>query len=407
MSYRQKDGTELTDEIMWRLRAGGVPVWRDADDLLPGDTETRLREALADGLAGGVLVITKDLANSRVVREIEAPALLRLAENTEFSLAIANSVMRGTEPDYGAPDRLLGGTDGSLAGFMQYAVPGLVGMRQMVEGVRKARMRNLRAVVSAAQGWIDVDVQTRNVGSSDDRSGAGLDLRLKPAGSGRLPDPEGLRFFADTAAGIPTAVQNAGARSVRFGGGAHLSVALALGALLPATRIGHMEVLDQHGTTWTAAAPDFSVGLGALQIVDAVTREHQGPRAVAVYLDLMPLRNDGAWQSFLRQRGDDLSASLHVRPAIDAMLDPADASELAAAAASLTRELSYRHDSAEVHLIYRGPFPLAVLIGRLMNTVRTVLYEWDDASGSPRYVPALQSTPADLTRPVTVLLPTT
>ena len=66
LSYRQKDGTKVTDEIMWRLRAAGVPVWRDAADLSPGDTEKRLEEALADGLAGGVLVLTKDVVKSRI-----------------------------------------------------------------------------------------------------------------------------------------------------------------------------------------------------------------------------------------------------------------------------------------------------------------------------------------------------
>lgn len=406
LSYRQKDGTELTNEIMWRLRAGGIPVWRDADDLLPGDTETRLREALADGLAGGVLVVTPDVANSRIVREIEAPTLVNLAERSGFSLAIANNILQRGKPDYGAPDRLLGRTDGRLAGFMQYSAPDPAEMRKLVDGVRKVRMRNIRDVVTTADGWMDINVQTRNFGSSDDRSGAGLDVRVKPARDGRLPDAAGLRLFADTAAGLPTAVQTAGASKVRFSGGAHLSLAIALGMLLPATRIGRMEVLDQHGGTWAASAPVFSAdGGGQLQVVDQTTRNRQGPHAVAVYLDLMPMRNDSAWQALVDEKCADLGETLHVRSVSDGMLDLDRAAEIAAAAATLTRDVSYRHGSAEVHLVYRGPFAMALLIGRLLNTVRAVLYEWDDTGAPPRYVATLRCTPAEMTAPVTVLLP--
>lgn len=404
LSYRQNDGSELTNDIMWRLRAGGIPVWRDGDDLLPGDTETRLREALADGLAGGVLVVTKDIANSRIVRDLEAPTLVELAERSAFSLAIANNVLRRGKPDYGAPDRLLGRTDGKLAKFMQYSVPDPAKMRDLVDGVRKVRMRNIRDLVAAADGWMDINVQTRNVGSSDDRSGAGLDVRVKPANVGRLPDPAGLRLFADTAAGIPAALQTAGASKVRFSGGAHLSVALALGSLLPATRIGRMEVLDQHGGIWAASAPTFGAGsAGPLEVVAMTAHDRQGSRAVAVYLDLMPMRNDSAWQAMLDEKGLNLDETMHVRSVASGMLDPSRAAEIAAAAATLTRDLSYRNASAEVHLVYRGPFAMGLLIGRLLNTVRTVLYEWDDAGAAPRYVATLRCAPADMTTPITVL----
>jgi hypothetical protein len=54
------------------------------------------------------------------------------------------------------------------------------------------------------------------------------------------------------------------------------------------------------------------------------------------------------------------------------------------------------HGNAEVHLLLRCPFPLAVLTGRLTNTLRIVAYEWDDSDpveGSDyraRYVPTLR-----------------
>lgn len=405
LSYRQKDGTKVTDEIMWRLRAAGVPVWRDAADLSPGDTETRLEEALADGLAGGVLVITKDVVNSRIVRELEAPRLLRLAEHSPFGLAIANNVTVRGKPDYGAPDRLLHREDGKLAGFVQDSVANPDGMLDLVERVRRKRVRNLRDRVAADDGWLRLTVQTRNAGASVDRTNAALDLRIKPARSGRLPDATGLQFFADSAPGIPDAVTAAGASKVRLGGGAHLSVALALGILLPATRIGRIEVHDQYEQVWSAGAPAFGGDVGLLDVTDEPeVAGGDEARAVAVYLDLMPMRNDAAWQTLLRQGSQRFAAAVHARAVADGMLDPSRGAALAAAAAGLVRELSYRHAGAEVHLVYRGPFGLAPLIARLLNTVRGVLYEWDDTGDAPAYVPVLRTDPADHGRPLEVLL---
>lgn len=406
LSYRQKDGTQVTDEIMWRLRAAGVPVWRDAADLSPGDTETRLEEALADGLAGGVLVITKEVANSRIVRDLEAPRLLQLAEHSPFGLAIANNVVMRGKPDYGAPDRLLHREDGKLAGFVQDSVANPDGMRDLVERVRRKRVRNLRDRVAADDGWLRLTVQTRNAGASDDRTDAALDLRIKPARSGRLPDATGLRYFADSAPGIPDAVIAAGASKVRLGGGAHLSVALALGVLLPATRIGRMEVRDQYDQVWSAGAPAFGADANLLDVTEEEVGSGDEVRAVAVYLDLMPMRSDAAWRALLLQEPPRFAAAVHARAVTDGMLDPDRGAALAAAAAGLVRELSYRHAGAEVHLVYRGPFGLAPLIGRLLNTVHGVLYEWDDTGDAPAYVPVLRTSPADLGRPLDILLST-
>ncbi len=403
VSYRQSDGTPLATEIEWRLRAAGVPVWRDVRDLLPGDTKTRIQEALGEGLAGGVLVITPEVEKSEIVREIEAPELIDLAERTEFSLAIANNIRAASGgTDYRAPDRLLGRPDDRLSGFLQYGIDKPQEMRNLVDGVRQLRMRNLRERVAANDGWLHVSVQTRNHGSTYDRSGAELDLRLQPAEEGRLPGPLGLRFFVDAAPKLPNAVTVAGTRSVRLSGGAHPSVAIALGALLPATRVGVMEVLDNYGgEPWVGASPDFSTA-DALAVVEQTTGVDDA-RSIALFLDLISDRSDAAWDAFLRD-GPAMAATAHVRAAHEGMLRPEDASRYANHAASLARALSSRHGGAEVHLFYRGPFALAPLIGRHLNTLTTVLYEWDDGGGEHRYVPALRCRPADQGNPISVLM---
>jgi len=94
LSYRQSDGTELATTVAWALRTMGLPVWRDIDDLPPGDTNTRLQEAMSDGLSGAVLLVTQGVAQSTAIKEIEAPQLLRLHADPGFSFAIGNAIRR-------------------------------------------------------------------------------------------------------------------------------------------------------------------------------------------------------------------------------------------------------------------------------------------------------------------------
>ena len=109
ISYRDHDGHERATHLARSLRAIGLPVWQAETDLPPGDNRTRLREALNGGLSAAVIVITPDIGNSRWVRKVELPKLLRLARDRSFTLAIANAIPASDRegPDRKAPDRLL------------------------------------------------------------------------------------------------------------------------------------------------------------------------------------------------------------------------------------------------------------------------------------------------------------
>jgi hypothetical protein len=89
----------------------------------------------------------------------------------------------------------------------------------------------------------------------------------------------------------------------------------------------------------------------------------------------------------------NLTAWTHITTAHEGPLRPDDASALAAEAAAHIRDLSNLHGNARVHLLLRCPFPIAVLLGRLTNTLRITAYEWDDSDHGtdhrPRYVPTL------------------
>jgi hypothetical protein len=400
ISYRQKDGTGVAAELAWLLRAAGIPVWRDRDDLPPGDTEARLTQAIAAGISGGVLVTTPDVVNSRVVKTLEAPQLLQLhRDHALFALGIVNSVKTedgGT--DYDAPDRVLELRSGTLSGVDQHSAE-RDGLLALIRGLVWHRIASLRERIEVTDQTFRLSLQTRNTPQVYDRTGDELDIRLRPSDHERLPSADGLRDLKDTIGLLPDAVTRSGAHRLRVAGGAHLSVAFAVGAALPSSRIGHMDVSTNRAPPGRAMAKRGS----------SLNRKYKsqkkagspyaiaaGRPSVAVYVDLLPQRSDTAFVRYIEGHEPFLAAWRHLTSASGTLLDPSDAGLIAADVAAHIRALSNNNSNAEVHLLLRCPFPLALLIGRLTNTLRVVVHEWDDSDPidgedyRARYVPTLR-----------------
>lgn len=404
ISYRQSDGTDITAELAWLLRAAGIPVWRDRDDLPPGDTTARLQQAIADGLAGGVFVITTQVADSTVVREVEAPRLIALHDTNEaFALGITNAVER--EPgklDYDAPDRLLELKPKTLSGVDQHPAD-RAGLLVLTKKLLWHRLAHQQAQVASNDHTIHISIQTRNAPQVYDRTGHQLDMRVRPSSHEKLPSADGLRDLQDTIHLLPDAVTRAGAKAVHVHGGAHLSVAFALGAALPSSRIGTVHVTDQRQQTWTSGFEAIVTATPLLRVEDrgnTADAAATGRPAVTVYLDLLPGRSDDAFNRHLDENRTSLTAWEHLTYAGEGLLDPTDAGVIAAEAAARIRTLANDNGNAQVHLLLRCPFPIAVLTGRLMNTIRFVLYEWDDSDPvvgddyRARYVPTMRVRPS-------------
>ena len=399
VSYRQTDGTEITSELAWLLRSAGIPVWRDRDDLPPGDTERRLEQAIDEGISGAVIVVTPDIAASPIVREIEAPRLLSLHSRfPEFALGIANGIEHDANKlDYEAPDRLLSLNPAILAGVDQHGTS----RNALLEIVRKLvfhRVALCRPSVVADSGTFRISVQTRNTPQVYDRTDSHLDIRVRPSTHDRLPSLAGLLDLKDTIALLPDSVTRGDAKRVLIRGGAHTSVAFALGAALPSSRVGEMLVVDQKEHLWASGA-EANFGTGAHLRVIAQGRDREvvpGRPSVAVFLDLMETNSDAAFERFMEESNESFVAWAHVARTTNGLIDPAHAGELASEAAAHIRKVSADNGNAEVHLLLRGPFPVTVLVGRLTNTLRTVVYEWDDSDPltgddwRPRYVPTLR-----------------
>lgn len=414
VSYRQRDGKRKAAELAWLLRAAGVPVWHDQGDLPPGDTNERLAQALATGLSGGVLFITPNITESVVVRTVEAPKLLDLEKDPAFVLAVANTVRHSDRsPDFNAPDDLLGRPHGTLSRLKQH---GANTRRGLIEIVREIVLHRVATLApprgSAGADVLHVSVQTRAVAHASDSDTADLSIRLRPPTSGRLPSLNGLKDLKEVLPLLPEAVSMRRPRTVHVTGGAHLTVAFALGSAIPATLVGSVTVEAQDEAVWqtgTVSAPPGAEPLTRIEGHGAKPVAPTGtPKNVLAYVDLLPERSDAAYTRLLNEH-PHFDAWMHLRPIAAGLLDPAAAAPLVTEVASRLRKLSQDHDNADLHLALRAPFPVAVLLGRLLNTLRVTAYEWDrapdgDTDARPMYVPVLVLAATDANGPISTVL---
>ena len=399
VSYRHADGTAITSELAWLLRSAGVPVWRDRDDLPPGDTDERLRQAIDEGISGGVLVVTLGVQDSRIVRQIEVPKILALhVADPTFALGVVNDIESEPEHlDYEAPDRLLEVSPPILRGVDQHRSD-RAGLLETVRRLVFHRIANCRALVQGDDGTFRISIQTRNTPQVYDRTDSQIDIRVRPSTHERLPSREGLLDLQDTIGLLPDSVTRADARRVLLAGGAHVSVALALGAALPSSRVGQLDVIDQRQLLWRSGSEADFGGREHLRVVaEGSDQAHvSGRPAVAVYVDMLETSSNAAFERFREDTATRFVRWLHLGRSRAGLLDYRDAGAIAAEIAAYIREASTTNGNAEVHLLLRCPFPIAVLTGRLTNTLRLVSYEWDDSDdafesgGRPMYVPTLR-----------------
>ncbi|MFN3923913.1 MAG: SAVED domain-containing protein [Pseudarthrobacter sp.] len=404
VSYRQSDGTEAAVSVAWLLRAAGLPVWHDQTDLPPGNTETRLAEALAGGLAGAVLVVTPEMEFSTVVRQRELPKLLELDRDPRFGFGIANTLRTSSgDVDYAAPDRILEQVPGTLSNKKQHSVDTDAERKQLIRDLVIAHIQQKRAAIKDADSTIRILTQSRTPPQAWEEQLADLKIRIRSGETGRLPHQKGLEDLALALPVVADGVSASGAKTVHISGGMHLSVALAVGAALPSTVIRKVVVEDVDGNDWEsgpAAQPHSNPELlyRHNHLANTINPKEDRPK-VLIYMDLMPTPSDAALKAVLSAKASEFLAFEHYKFHSGQMISNLDAPSLTAEMVHKIKKASGENSNAEVHLLFRGPYTLAVLLGRLLNTLRVVAYEWDDspselgANPVPRYEPVLSLSP--------------
>lgn len=388
ISYRHNDGASRARQLERLFRAAGLVVWRDQSDLRAGTTDDRLEIALTHGLSAATLVVTDDIANSSVIKERELPRLLQLDEDPTFSLTIANEVAGDDgRPDFGAGDRVLGlAPERVLHDKKQSNSRTSDGRLEIVRDLVAHRLETRRDDIRARGNKVDIMIQTRPEPTAMDADlGADLHIRIPaPPGNRKLSARTSLQALRQTLPISSDSAHATGAQMILVRGGAHLSIALTLGAALPETRFAVMEVADRVGDLWSSQP-----GAAAREIIETelalAAPIINAPAAIAVALTANP--DTRAFDALISGAGFAAAVRLDL-----ANFDPLDASEGGALAAELAdriKRIAREKGSSQVHLVFQGPFSMAVLLGRLLNTIRTVVYEWDDTTAPATYRPVV------------------
>jgi hypothetical protein len=252
-----------------------------------------------------------------------------------------------------------------------------------------------------------IRVQSRPEPFALDAGEDDLHIRSKAATIGRCPSPDGLKSLQSTLPLVSDAVYAAGAKVVRIAGGAHLSVALSLGAALPETKIGIVEVLDIGGELWSSVAGERQSTTDLhTEPVEINRSQRTGNRdRLAIFVSLTPDADRTAFQRLIREASDEFTAATIVTTTSHTRIDARDSGRLSADLAQVIKGFAANNGHAEVHLAFHGPYTMAVLIGRYLNTLRTVVYEWEGESpGGPSYNPVLVLEPGLAAGPITAVL---
>ncbi len=391
ISHRSTDGTATAVALARLLRSSGLPVWLDVDDLPAGDIATRLDDALTKGLSGAVLVVTPDIGASKVIRDQELPALLALATDADFTLAILTEVVDATDPnsyDRSAPARLLDPHNdhpelSATPGIKQYSRIDLTAADLGRQFARR-RLDVLRR--GREPEPLMIDVQTRQTASAY-ASRADLVFRTVPPPIGRrIPEPDVWEDLGRLLEWLADVIGSVGPPAVHLTGGGHLGIGFALGAGLPEPTGIPIEVQTTDGVfhralrrlTWRERLP----------FVGIRPRRHKLRRgmgsSLAVHIDVSEFAgNDtfGAWAS--AHEAEYACALVFSRIG---RLDPDRGAAMATALAGSIREEARNAGTTEVLLFLHTTWPLAVLLGAGLNTLTVRIFEWDNSTGSPVYL---------------------
>lgn len=386
ISYRHSDGKKIANRLADLLRAAGLPVWIDESDLTTGRFEDRIRQAMGRGLSGGVLVLTPDVTKSGTIKKVEAPGLLDLVEVPEFSMSAVNAASDG----WTGLDSLLDAEEGTLERIKQFrATPdGLT--EQVMKELVTAYVKDHVAALAVGATAFELNIETRVGPPSPARAEHHLDILLRQPHDGEVISRQGLEDLGMTLGIVHDVIASSRTSLLRVSGRPHLSVAFAMGAQFPRPLVDRAEVIDSGDRVWPSG--DSVPRTGLVNRVRQNKKDLPTADEVAVYVDLIGPGNDGPFDESVAHRPAGLAAWAHLRIPDECfdhngLFAPELGQRIAEETAEEIRALSYNHDRARVHLFLRCPFPVAFLIGRLVNTLTLTVHEYAKSTG--RYIPAL------------------
>ncbi len=375
----------------------GIPTWQDISDLAEEPTEDALRDVLRDpGTANAVIWLTPEVAESEIIRHVEAPLILERARERDgfFSVPVA-------------------------AGGLTYE-----GAAKVLEGgigIDDLRLWNIRKIETDPANELEIRdlasrILARRLQQIDRSLASGEPLRIvlntrsdyQPAGGAGLKIDWLNRFDGRVATAetwnnhlIPSLLEisdrigsEMSDRPISATGLPSLPAAAALGwAFLAPKRIGISWVQHtpgHHEQTWSLA--DQRTDSGFETVVEAGFTSADD-MAVMVSVNADVSRAVGESRTGLPR----FRASAHIRPAERRRGDwnafihsPGQAVDVAWRVVEGARKARAEYlVRGKIHLFMAVPSGLAMLVGQLLNTLGQVqTYEHIQDGATGRYVPA-------------------
>ena len=391
VSYRRSRVAEVT-ALVRGLRERGVPTWQDINDLDESHTNSELRRVLKESnTACSVLWITPDVADSDIIRRIEAPLIIDRADNEDdpfFAIPVAAG-----GAGYDAAARAVG-EDLSLAALEEWNIKKISNDPARESDVRavanRVLSRRMRAIIAAAE--------------NDSPLRLGLFARKGP--------PSGNKFAL--------AMDWTGRITNR-----HASETIWKRHLLPAID-SVVDAIEQYGGGNRVIAS----GLPTISAAFALGRGFMAPRGIeSEWTQFSPASGEVSWslrekrentELAVRCRDKDASAedlavlisisapvehawaaSKDALPSFRAIVDVRYDSQKAVVL-NPSQALDIAHQTIEavrnarnefrpkgtVHLFIAAPVGLAFLLGQLSNTLGPIrLYEHDEVDAVGKFLP--------------------
>jgi len=138
------------------------------------------------------------------------------------------------------------------------------------------------------------------------------------------------------------------------------------------------------GATWDQPGRQGATRRIGLQIESEAHHARMTGAPVAIYIDLVPADAPGdAFADHIASRLGQFAGTMRVGLARRRPI-PAEASSTTVTdLAQRIRTCAAQAATHRVHLFLRVPFPIAVQLGRALNTLEVTLYEWDDSCATP------------------------
>ena len=396
VSYRRSRTEECT-HLVAALRERGIPTWRDVDDLNTEPTETELRRVLGDdSVASAILWISPEMAESSIIRKVEAPvALDRHGRQDGFFVVPVAAGGLGYEE---AAEALRTGT--SIIDVGRWNIVKLesdpAGQADITEVANRVLRQRLQAIDtgSPAGAPFRISLNTRQRVGHSPGTALTLDWSHRFGGiqrreAGKADWQESLLpSLSDVIEAIQRFVPH---RRLLAGGLCCLPAATALGYHLMATA-GIDVAWEQRMTNgsfqqWSLAADPEESGFSTSTVDGS---------ADATDLAVMVSVNNDVSQAVAASSGETgpFRAYLHMRRAdsgVGALLDtPGQVADVARKTVVAARNMRTEYRiTGRIHLFAAVPAGLAMLIGQLLNTLGPVqTYEHIPRDATGIYKPA-------------------